>query len=148
MTPFCKRVQSQKIGIRTFWLTEIELFIQLSYFFFHSIENLFSFRFISMPLPKSKIKASKMAIPRGYHDPKNVHFHPVTAHTYSPGSEIPIMGGHERYRTTLVIPASKLFVKGVKIAPKCQKRGLPITSPSFSILFHEYSSIYTFRTVL
>ena len=72
-----------------------------------------------MPLPKSKIKASKMAIPWGYHDPKNIHLHPVTAHTCSPGSEIPIMGGHEQYRTTLVIPASKLFVKGVKIAPKC-----------------------------
>ena len=141
-------MQSQKIEIRTFCLTEIELFFQLSYFFFHSIENLFSFCFISMPVPKSKIKASKMAILQGYYDPKNWHFYPITAHTCNPGTEIPIMGGHEQYRTTLVIPASKLFVKGVKIAPKYQKRGLHITSSLFSILFHEYSSIYTFRTVL
>ena len=100
--------------------------------FFLSLENLFKFRFITMRALKFIVKASRMAIPWGYHDPRNVHFPPVNEDTCSPGSETPMMGGHDRCRGTLVFPLSKLFAEGVKIAPKGQKSYLSVISVSFS----------------
>ena len=49
-----------------------------------------------MPALKAHIKMSKMVIPRGYHDPENLHFRPVKTDTWSSGSEIPITAGHEQ----------------------------------------------------
>ena len=74
-----------------------------------------------MPLSKVIVKASEMTIPRGYHDPKNAHFSPVNEDTCSPGSEMPMMGGHDRCRGTLVFPLSELFVEGVKLPLKVKK---------------------------
>ena len=41
---------------------------------------------MTMPAPKIDINMSKMAIPRGYHDPKNVHFPLVIEKTCILGS--------------------------------------------------------------
>ena len=89
--------------------------------FLLSLENLSIFRFITMRVLKFPVKASILAIPWGYHDPKNVHFPPVNEDTCSPGSENPMMGGHDRCRGTLVFPLSELFVEGVKLPLKVKK---------------------------
>ena len=59
---------------------------------------------MTIPVRKFNINMSKMAIPWGYHDPENLHFRPVKTDTWSSGSEIPIIVGHEQCRATLVFP--------------------------------------------
>ena len=61
---------------------------------------------MTIPVLKFHINMSKMAIPRGYHDPENVHFRPVSTDPCSSGSEIPITVGREQCRATLVFPVS------------------------------------------
>ena len=100
-----------------------------------------------MPIVTFAVKRSKVAIPRGSHDPENVHFPPVSDDACSLGSEMPMVGGHERCRTTLVFPVSELFAKGVKIAPKGQKRPLYVIRASFPLFLRVYSSFYTSRTI-
>ena len=114
-------MQSQKIAIRTFRFTVIEPLMLKTSFLFLSLENLFIFRFITMRVLKFIVKASILAIPRGYHDPENVHFPLVNEDTCSPGSEMPMIGGHDRCRGTLVFPLSELFVEGVKLPLKVKK---------------------------
>ena len=67
---------------------------------------------MKMPALKFNTNMSKMAIPRGYHDPENVHFRPVSTNPCSSGSEIPITVGHEQCRATLVFPLSYVIGKG------------------------------------
>ena len=74
-----------------------------------------------MRVLKFPVKASILAIPWGYHDPKNAQFSPINEDTWSPGSEMPMMGGHDRCRGTLVFPLSELFVEGVKLPLKVKK---------------------------
>ena len=114
-------MQSQKIAIRTFRFTVIEPLMLKTSFLFLSLENLFIFRFITMRVLKFIVKASILAIPRGYHDPENVHFPPVNEDTCSPGSEMPMMGGHDRCGGTLAFPLSELFVEGVKLPLEVKK---------------------------
>ena len=87
-----------------------------------------------MRVLKFPVKASILAIPWGYHDPKNVHFPPVNEDTCSPGSENPMMGGHDRCRGTLVFPLSELFVKGVKMPLKVKNALQLLQVPHFSLL--------------
>ena len=127
-------MQSQKIPIRTFRFTVIEPFMLKTFFLLLSLENLFIFRFITMRVLKFTVKASILATPRGYHDPENVHFPPVNEDTCSPGSEMPMMGGHDRCRGTLVFPLSELFVEGVKMPLKVKNALQLLQVPRFSLL--------------
>ena len=49
---------------------------------------------------------------------KKVHFPQITEDTCSRGSEMPVMGGHDRCRGTLVFLLSALFAEGVKLPLK------------------------------
>ena len=132
-------MSTRKIGISTFSFTLIEQFAQMTYFFFLWLGNLFSIRFISLPAFRIIVNLPKIAIPRGYHDPRNVHFHQVCTDTCSERSEISITIGHEQCRTTLAFPVSEVFDKGGKNAPKGQKEGFYVRSPSFGFSFRGFS---------
>ena len=71
-----KGVNMESRKISTFCFTVIVLFNQIIHFFFLWIGNSFSIRFMPKPAFRITVNLPKIAILRGCHNPRNVHFNP------------------------------------------------------------------------
>ena len=122
MTLFLK-VQTLKIRIRTFFIIARKLFNEIVCGFLHLVDKLSGFDHILMNFLKFIVVTPIFRIPRTYPSTKNVCFQALNGGNRPPGSETPMVGRHQQCANTIVLPASPLPIKVVKMTLKGVKWG-------------------------